>query len=299
MKAFSFTTDKGQSQIGIEYKGAFYNFSLAWELYKNLKNKGQGPKLDFLQIMVEADFFHLETLQEVMFALQEVRPIDDLKLKDGYVFEPPVGRPQKILCIGRNYQEHAEELNNPVPDEPLFFSKSPSSLTAHDTPIRLPAGIGDVHFEGELAVVISRQGQNIPKSQALDHIAGFSLLNDVTAREMQRRDQQAGRPWFRSKSFDTFCPFGPVLVPKDAIHDFGALELKVSVNGDLRQQGAASRMLFGISELVSYLSRFCTLEPADIIATGTPSGVGPLQAGDRVEVEVAEIGKLCNQVVVS
>ncbi|MFQ5648314.1 MAG: fumarylacetoacetate hydrolase family protein [bacterium] len=296
MKVFSFSTDKGLSQIGIEYQGELYNFSLAWELYKNLKSRGQGPQLNFLQVMVEADFFDLDTLQDVLFELQEVRSIEDLEIQTPVKYLPPLGRPQKILCVGRNYRRHADELGNPVPDEPIFFSKSPSAIIAHEEIIRLPANVGRVDYEGELAVIIGKRGHRVSEGRALDHIAGFTLLNDVTARKMQQADQKAGRPWFRSKSFDTFCPLGPSLVPKQAIHDFRDLEVRVRVNGETRQRGSTSEMIFDILELVSYLSKFCTLEPGDVIATGTPAGVGELNPGDEVEVEVLEIGILRNTV---
>lgn len=296
MKAFSFATDKGHSQIGVEYRGDLYNFSLAWELYKQLKNRGQGPELSFLQIMVEADFFHFDTFQEVLLDLQQVRPIDDLKLKPPIQFLPPIRRPQKVICVGRNYREHADELNNPVPDEPIFFSKAPSAVIPHEANILLPADIGRVDYEGELAVVIGKRGRDISRNSAFEHVAGFSLINDVTARDMQKGDQKAGRPWFRSKSFDTFCPFGPFLVPRDTIHDFRALKLTVRVNGQVRQQASTSQMVFDIPELISVISSYCTLESGDVIATGTPSGVGPLSRGDVVEIEVTEIGILKNAV---
>lgn len=296
MKAFSFSMDKGLSQIGIEYEGKLYNFSLAWELYKNLKNKGRGPELSFLQVMVEADFFYLDTFQEVLLDLQQVRPIRDLQIKPPIRFLPPVGRPQKILCVGRNYRLHAEELNNPVPKEPVFFSKSPSALIAAEETIRIPSQVGRVDFEGELAVVVGKRATRISSEKALDFVAGFTILNDITARDMQKADQEAGRPWFRSKSFNTFCPVGPYLIPTEAIHDYSELTLSVRVNGKERQRGSASDMLFTIPELVAYLSRHCTLEAGDIISTGTPAGVGPLTTGDVVEVEVSEIGVLSNKV---
>jgi len=167
MKAFSFLHKTGVPRIGIEYQGDLYDFSQAWEIYKQLKNQGKGPELSFLQVMVEADFFHLDTFQEVIFALREVRPIDDLKVKQPVVFLPPVGRPQKILCIGRNYSEHASELGNEVPEEPLFFSKAPSSIIPHEGKIVLPKNVGRVDYEGEIAIVISKRASRISEKSAL------------------------------------------------------------------------------------------------------------------------------------
>ncbi len=296
MKAFSFTTDKAIAQIGVEFDGEVYNFSLAWELYKQLKSNGKGPRLNFLQIMVEADFFDLETLQEVFTALKEVRPLDDLKLKGPIKFQPPIGRPQKILCLGRNYEAHAEELGNVVPEEPIFFSKSPSAIIAHEDTIRLPPKVGRVDYEGELAIVMSKAASHVSEKYAYDFIAGYSILNDVTARDLQRADIKAGKPWFRSKSFDTFCPFGPYLVPKDYIKNLDELDLEVRVNGERKQFASVSQMIFKIPEIISYLSKHLTLQPGDIIATGTPRGVGPLQVGDIVECEISQIGTLRNRV---
>ncbi len=297
MKAFSFQTSEGYTQIGVEYQESLYNFSLAWELYKQLKNRGKGPELSFLQIMVETDFFHLDTFQEVLFALRGARSMDDLRISSEIHFLPPINRPQKILCIGRNYKSHAEELGNAAPEEPIFFCKSPSALIGHGQEIRLPQKSSRVDHEGELAIVIGKSGSHIAARDALDYIAGYSLLNDITARDLQKRDQEAGRPWFRAKSFDTFCPFGPFLVPRESVDDHTDLEIKVEVNGELRQKGVTSQMIFDIPHLIAYLSEYCTLEPGDIIATGTPSGVGPLNSGDVVELSVLELGTLRNTVV--
>lgn len=294
MKAFSFITSKNQIQIGIEYKSELYNFSLAWELYKQLKSGGKGPGLSFLQLMVETDFFHSDTFFQVFNTLQQIRSLDDLKLKEKPTFAPPIDRPQKILGIGRNYKEHAEELGNEIPKEPLFFCKSPSALIAHEQVIQLPENIGRVDFEGELAIVMGKPAHNISESYAMDFIAGYTILNDVTARDLQRKDIEAGHPWFRAKSFDTFCPVGPFLVPKEEIKNPESLEIEVRVNGERRQQASVSQMIFSIPEIVAYLSRFVTLHPGDIIATGTPKGVGALKSGDVVECEIKSLGVLKN-----
>jgi 2-keto-4-pentenoate hydratase/2-oxohepta-3-ene-1,7-dioic acid hydratase in catechol pathway len=296
LRAFSFNTEKGAVQIGLEFLGATYNFSQAWEVYKSLHSQGKGPSLPFLQLMVEADFFSSETFHEVLNSLRDAGTLQTLKMEMPAKINPPIGRPQKILCIGRNYKLHAEELGNKPPEEPIFFSKSPSSLIAHEEPIQIPDGIGRVDFEGELAAVIGKRAQNVPEATAMEHVAGFSLVNDVTARDLQKSDIEAGRPWFRSKSFNSFCPFGPYLVPTEALESYSNLEIQVRVNGEKRQHGQLSDMIFAIPELVSYLSRHCTLEPGDVIATGTPAGVGALQPGDLVECEIQGVGTLRNPV---
>lgn len=296
MKVFSYTTDKGSIQIGVEHQDELYNFSQMWEIYKQVENKGRGPSLDFLQIMVEAAFFSSATFEEVITTIQGIRPLNDLKLRQPYTFQPPIGRPQKILCIGRNYKSHADELGNKVPQEPIFFSKSPSAMIAHQQAIKLPREVGRIDHEGELAVVIGKQAHRISEKYATEFIAGYSLLNDVTARDLQKADIQERRPWFRSKSFDTFCPFGPFLVPRDSIKDVGDLTLEVKVNGERKQFASTNQMIFSVSEVVTYISKFCTLQPGDVIATGTPSGVGQLQQGDIVECQISEIGNLRNTV---
>jgi 2-keto-4-pentenoate hydratase/2-oxohepta-3-ene-1,7-dioic acid hydratase in catechol pathway len=296
LKAFSFAYQNGTPQIGVDINNEIFNFSLAWELYKQFKSQGKGPRLDFLQIMVEADFFNLETIEEVMDTLKGIRPVDDLKIKKNFGFHPPIGRPQKILCMGRNYKAHAQELGNPVPEEPIFFSKSPSSLLAHEKAIQIPKGVGRVDFEGEFVVVIGKRAARVSESKAFDFVTGFSILNDVTARELQKKDVKEGKPWFRAKSFDTFCPFGPYLVPVSSVRDYHNLKLQVRVNGEVKQETELTDMIFDVPEIISYFSEHCTLEPGDVIATGTPAGVGPLSSGDVVECEITEIGTLRNSV---
>jgi 2-keto-4-pentenoate hydratase/2-oxohepta-3-ene-1,7-dioic acid hydratase in catechol pathway len=232
-----------------------------------------------------------------MSTLKEYRPVDDLVIKQPVNYQLPIGRPQKIICVGRNYQEHARELGNPVPDEPLFFAKSPSALIAHEEQIRLPKEVGRVDFEGELAVVISRECRHISAKYAFDFIAGYTIVNDITARDLQSADKKAGRPWFRSKNFDTFCPCGPYLIPKDAIPDYTQLTIQTRLNNEVKQKAKLSGMIFDIADLIAYLSGYCTLFPGDIVATGTPSGVAPLQPGDMVSVEIDEVGILQNTII--
>jgi 2-keto-4-pentenoate hydratase/2-oxohepta-3-ene-1,7-dioic acid hydratase in catechol pathway len=294
VKVFSYNSDKGISQIGIEFEGGVYNFSQAWELYRDIKNKGRGPGLEFLQIMVEADFFHAETFDQVFSTLRSYRPLKDLMIDGPVNFQLPVGRPQKILGIGRNYREHAAELSNPVPSEPIFFSKSPSALLPHQHVIQLPPDVGRVDAEAELAVVIGRVCHDVSEKHAMDFVAGFSIVNDVTARDMQRKDIEAKKPWFRSKNFDTFCPFGPYLVPKEKFDS--NVNVCSRINGAERQNSPLSDMIFPVTELVAYLSKHCTLVPGDIIATGTPSGVTPLTPGDVIECEISGLGILSNSV---
>lgn len=197
--------------------------------------------------------------------------------------------PSKILCIGRNYADHAKELGNEVPAEPLVFMKPPSSLIASGEAILLPAVSERVDYEGELCLVVGRRCKDVTEADAMSVISGYTILNDVTARDLQKKDDQ----WTRAKGFDTFAPCGPVVVADLDPHD---LELKTILNGQVVQHGRTSQLIFPLPRLVAYISSFMTLEPGDLISTGTPSGVGPMKAGDVVEVWIEGIGSLKNPV---
>lgn len=204
-------------------------------------------------------------------------------------FLPPV-TPTKIVCVGRNYADHAKELGNDVPTEPLLFLKAPSSLSAHHDNILIPPQSGQVEHEGELAIIIGRTAKDISYTEdPLTFVFGYSCLNDVTARDLQRKDVQ----FTRAKSFDTFCPVGP-FVETDL--DTGDLRVTTKVNGVIKQDGRTSQMVFDVPFLLRYISHQMTLNPGDIIATGTPSGVSKMAAGDVCEVEIEGIGTLINEV---
>jgi 2-keto-4-pentenoate hydratase/2-oxohepta-3-ene-1,7-dioic acid hydratase in catechol pathway len=198
-------------------------------------------------------------------------------------------RPSKIVCVGRNYADHARELGNAVPERPLLFFKPPSAVIASGEAIVLPPASSRVEHEAEIGVVIGRRLRHATAVEAELGIAGFTCVNDVTARDLQKTDGQ----WARAKGFDTFCPVGPVVVEG---LDWRTLEVIGRVNGEERQRGNTTQMLFDIPHLLVYISAIMTLEPGDLIATGTPAGVGPLTAGDVVEVEMPGVGILSNPV---
>lgn len=198
-------------------------------------------------------------------------------------------RPSKIVCIGRNFVEHAKELGNDVPAEPLFFLKPPSSLIGDGEAIQLPPQSERVEFEGEIAVVVGERLRKASEEEATAAIRAVVALNDVTARDLQRRDSQ----WTRAKGFDTFCAVGE---PREGVFDFGGLELVTRVNGVERQRAFGREMVFSIPFLLSYVSHVMTLEPGDLLATGTPAGVGPLASGDQVEVEIVGVSTVRNTV---
>jgi len=224
-------------------------------------------------------------------------PADAPEETEAYRLLPAVLRPPKILCLLRSYRAHAEELGNEPPPEPTCFAKLENALNAHGAPILIPPDLdGEVHHEGELALVLRKGGRRIPAEEGLAHVGAVTVANDVTARTLQRSDAGRGWPWIRGKSMDTFLPLGPGLVPVDRAGDLAALTLTVRVNGEIRQSGETSRLLWPIGAIVSHLSRFLTLAPGDVILTGTPEGVGPIVPGDRVEVEIPGVGLLANPV---
>lgn len=211
------------------------------------------------------------------FSLQEVQIL------------PPC-LPTKILCVGLNYRDHAEEFHMPIPDEPVLFLKPPTAVTAHKSPIIYPAMSKRVDYEAELAVVIGKVTKQISKEKAPDHILGFTCANDITARDLQQKDGQ----WTRAKSFDTFLPLGPYISTE---LDPSQVNIRLDVNGERRQFSSTRNLIFNVNELVSFASHIMTLLPGDVILTGTPSGVGPLKIGDVVQVTIEGIGSLENYVI--
>jgi len=203
-----------------------------------------------------------------------------------------IPRPGKIVGVGRNYRDHASELGNTVPAMPLLFLKPSTAVIGDGAAIALPADSTQVDFEGEIGVVIGSRLRRATEQEVRAGIAGITCVNDVTARDLQRTDEQ----WTRAKGFDTFCPLGPRVVPVDPSR-YSDLEVRCRVNGAERQHGRARDMVFSIPFLVGFISQVMTLEPGDLIATGTPAGVGPLHAGDVVEVEIPGVGVLRNPVV--
>ena len=196
----------------------------------------------------------------------------------------------KIVCVGRNYLEHAKELGNAMPKEPLIFLKPPSSVVGDGQPIRLPEMSKQVEYEGEIGVIVGERLTNASESEARAAVVAIAAVNDVTARDLQKSDSQ----WTRAKGFDTFCPVG---VPHEPPNDLGSLQVVTRVNGVERQSGKASDMAFSIPTVLSFISAIMTLEPGDLVLTGTPAGVGTLKPGDVVEVEVVGLSRVRNPVV--
>lgn len=219
------------------------------------------------------------------------------------VFAVPVARPSKILCLGKNYAAHAAEFGAKVPEEPFHFAKLAETLLPHRGTVRIPEWLGTrVDHEIELGVIVGfadperRGAKNVGAAEAMHCVAGYTVLNDVTARKLQGQDREKQHPWLRSKSFDTFCPLGPYVVARDHLPDVHDLAISLTVNGTVRQQSRTSKMIVAIPEAIAWLSKHHTLRPGDIIAMGTPEGVGPIQPGDTMVGEIERIGQLVNPV---
>jgi 2-keto-4-pentenoate hydratase/2-oxohepta-3-ene-1,7-dioic acid hydratase in catechol pathway len=212
----------------------------------------------------------------------------------------PIDRPSKIICVGLNYRDHAEEQGAPLPEAPLLFAKWPNALIGPGEPIRIPPVVTKCDYEAELGVVIGERVRNASAANALEAVAGYICVNDVSARNLQFADGQ----WTRGKSPDTFCPVGPALVPRDQVPDPQALSIGAVLNGETVQLSTTANMVFGVADLIEYITRTVTLEPGDLIATGTPAGVGAfrkppvfMQPGDEITIEIEGLGSLTNPVV--
>jgi len=208
--------------------------------------------------------------------------------------------PGKIICVGMNYKSHIAEQDGRFPDKPVIFSKARTCIIKNGENIVYPAKVKELDYEVELAVIISKEMKNVSESESYSYIYGYTIINDITARDIQKKESQ----WYLAKSFDTFGPIGPIIIPKEKIANPQDLNIRSYVNGQLRQNSNTSEMIFRVNELLSYLSKFITLEKGDLIATGTPAGVGIfsgqkklLKPGDEVVCEIEKIGKLINKVI--
>ncbi len=258
-----------------------------WQWAEKVTNKVLYYMENIENIEDEKNFSALP-LKKILFKKEEIN------------FLPPLTRPGKIICIGLNYYDHCEEQKAKIPVSPIIFAKFNTALCATKQPVIRPLVTSQLDYEAELAVIIGKKGRNIQRQEAPKFIAGYTIMNDVTARDIQRRDRQ----WVRSKTFDTFAPLGPFLVTADEITNPQNLYLRCWVNGVLRQNSSTAQMIFSLNYLINFISQVMTLLPGDIIATGTPAGVGAfcepptyLEPGDVIRIEIEKIGMLENYVV--
>jgi len=298
MKIARYLGRGGRPVLGMVAGTEVIDLTRALLLYETAR-RGEAslPVTDPVQLM-ERGLFSAEALRPITQFIDEHdlgaplgRPLQDVKLL------APIARPPKILAMGLNYKAHALESHGEVPEEPIFFRKESTSVIGPGDDVVIKSGIGRVDPEAELAVVIGKAGEDIPVEEAGEYVAGYTILNDVTARAMQRKDIGASRPWYRSKSLGTFCPVGPWIVLTDEIQEPVELDLELRVNSEVRQSDNTRSLIWKIPELISYISSFVPLAPGDILSTGTPEGMNEVVPGDWVEVWVERIGVLGNPVV--
>lgn len=246
--------------------------------------------------LVARGLFNRSFYRRVLEFSQRHGRLEDYMLKEAPRFVLP-WRPGKVVCIGRNYRAHVKELGHELPSEPMFFGKVSSACVGTEEPIVVKDWYGRVDHEGEIGVLIGKRAKDVPAAEAQGYVAGYTLVNDVTAREMQKADIAKGNPWFRAKNLDTFCPVGPTVVMAEVLGWPLQTPVELRVNGEVRQQGNTEMFIFDLPQLIAAVTRFITLEPGDLLATGTPEGVSALKPGDVVEVIHPEIGVLRNPVV--
>lgn len=237
----------------------------------------------------------------ILDRLQALDPDSLPKVAEGVRIGTPIANVGKLVCVGLNYADHAKESNLPVPSEPVLFMKATSAICGPNDHVIIPRGAQKTDWEVELGIVIGHRAQYVEREQALGHVAGYCIVNDVSERAYQH---ERGGSWDKGKGCDTFAPIGPWLVTPDELPDLGALDLSLSVNGEIRQHGNTRTMIFSVEEIVSYISQFMTLDPGDVICTGTPPGVGAgmkppqfLQPGDRMQLSISGLGTQCQDVV--
>ena len=298
MKLAQFKTNESAEQrLGVLLGDVVYDVA---KLARALKESGAGPPSWLLQANRTQDVINRgeSAVRDIEALLTDIQIGTALPL-DSIEFLPAV-YPSKILAIGRNYVYHAIEGGAAPPEAPLLFNKLTNSLSAHNAPIVLPSISVKVDYEAELAVVIGRRAKRVSEAEALEYVFGYTLIDDVSARDLQFGDGQ----WTRGKGLDTFAPLGPFITTRDEIKDVQALKIEGRLNGEVMQSSNTGKMIFKVAYLVSYLSQGITLEPGDVIATGTPDGVGIfrkppvlLKAGDVFEVEIEGLGTLRNPVI--
>jgi 2-keto-4-pentenoate hydratase/2-oxohepta-3-ene-1,7-dioic acid hydratase in catechol pathway len=298
MKILTFKGDN-QQRLGLLRDDWVIDLALT---YQCLEGSEQRIPQDMIALLEEG----LDQVRVVHRASEDIAvlrakiPSAFLSLEEVKLLAPLPRTRKNIVCLGLNYVDHAEETNTPIPTAPVFFTKAPTSIIGPNDSIILPKHSIEIDYEVELAIIIGKKGKNISPEEAFDYLCGYTVFNDVTARDMQRNHLQ----WFKGKSLDTFAPIGPYLVTKDEVPNPHDLDVTLKVNGRVMQQSNTQNMLFPIPTIIEILSKDMTLEPGDIIATGTPAGVGftrspPtfLQAGDVVEASIEKIGVLRNTVV--
>ncbi len=288
--------DQGGLHIGVEVDGEWLDYTKAAAVYAVVrKDHAHLPVWTIMQMLIE-DGMDVQKIRVVTEFIRKHNLKKELRIGADARRLAPIMRPGKIVALGLNYVLHAKEGNFQVPEEPIIFAKVGSSVIGPDETIRLPRSLGRMDHEVELGVVIGRQATGVKKAKAYEYVAGYCVVNDVSARDVQTKDLEKRYPWFRSKSYDTFTPVGPWIVTKDEIKNPHNLKITCDVNRKPKQSSNTKRMVFDIPTQIEFISKYITLEPGDIISTGTPEGIGPIKHGDTVRCHVEKIGTLTNPV---
>ena len=294
MRVYSLT-ESDNDFLGIEHNSVMLDLTKAIALFELTKTGySTGPVLD-IETLIWDNRFNLEFLGEILEFVEKHVFMSELKVKDTYTVNAPL-YPGKIIALGNNYVKHVQEMNNKMPENPVLFGKWPSTIIGQGEPIIKPVGIGLMSYEAELAYIVGKRAKYVPASEAMDHIAGYTCLNDVTARDIQRKDRSNNLSWMPSKNYDTFTPLGPCVLLSGMVKEPVEIGVQSTVNGELRQSGNTRDFIFDIPTVFEYITKIMALDPCDIVTTGTPEGVGAIEPGDTVSVTCEGIGTLSNPV---
>jgi len=288
--------DRSGPFVGIREGKKWINYGKAERVMYMLRHGVVAAGTETIEDLFARGLFEPALFREVLGYIRRERLERFVSASRDARLVAPLRSPRKIIALGLNYALHAKEGALPVPDEPIIFMKAGSSVIGPDEPVRLPRGMGRMDHEVELAVVIGRKAVAVREKDAWGHVAGYTICNDISARDIQTADLGKKHPWFRSKSFDTFTPLGPWIVTADEIRPPVHLDLECRVNGRIRQKANTRDLIFGIAEVISWISRTITLDPGDVISTGTPEGIGPVKGGDLIDCRIQGIGELRNPV---
>ncbi len=290
------TIETGKCGIGIVKEECLLDFTRTLQVHQAVSGEEvQSPCS--IQQMIESGEFEAGIFEYIEEFADSTGLYEELFVAENYRLLAPIPRPPAIYALGRNFPAHAIEHAGELPSEPIFFSKASTSVVGPEDPVIYKKSLSRVDPEVELAVIIARQGSNISEGDANDYIAGYTIINDVTARELQQRDIAVSLPWFRSKGIDTFCPMGPYVLLANGIDEPLELDLAMRVNGEIRQKDNTRSLTFKVPYVISWISQYVTLNPGDVIAMGTPEGMKPVVPGDVMEAYVEKIGVLRNPVV--
>lgn len=297
MRIYSLT-DGFRDFLGFEDDGTLIDLTKAIAFYEISRNGYFDEPYVDIEEMIWDNLFTVNYIGDVMEYVLKYGLKNDLLVEKGYSVNAPL-YPGKIIALGNNYHAHIKEMGQAIPEEPVLFGKWPSAVISHGESIRKPSWIGRMDYEAELAVVIGRRARNVNTLTAMSYVAGYTCLNDVTARDIQRKDLGRSLPWMPSKNFDTFAPMGPCVLLSGTVKEPVELDVQSRVNGVMKQNGNTRDFIFDIPSVIEYITRIMTLEPCDVVTTGTPVGVGALEPGDVVEIICSGVGTLSNPVVSS